>query len=161
MTLSRWSRVGAWTTSVALGAALASGIGWAAASGSSTGSATPSASPSASKTTHAASGRAKRGGRLLRRTEHGQLTLRTKTGTTTVDLQRGTVSAVSASSVSVTSKDGHRATYAVSSTSKVRVAGKTASITDVHDGDRVLVLGSAGHLQRLGDPQRAKASSGT
>jgi hypothetical protein len=136
------------------------GGGVAFAAGGTTGPtpATLTAAVSTASSTPATPGaaaRAKHRGGLRARTEHGELTVRTKTGTETVDVQRGQVTAVSATSITVRSKDGFTATYAVASTSKVRAAKKAAAIGDVHQGDRVGVAavksGSTDTILRIGD----------
>ena len=88
---------------------------------------------------------------LLARLEHGQLTLRVKGGDRTVDLQRGTVSAVSATSISVISPDNFPGTYTVDSSTKVRTRSGLVSISSVHKGDEVLVVATAGKALRILD----------
>jgi hypothetical protein len=69
---------------------------------------------------------------------HGQFTApKAGGGYQAVDVQRGTVSAVSASSVTVKSADGFTATYAV--TSVTVVDAKAAGIGSVKQGDTVFV----------------------
>jgi hypothetical protein len=74
---------------------------------------------------------------LVGRFEHGQLTVHGKSGDQVVDVQRGQVTAVSATSVTVRSKDGFTATYTIASTSKVMAKKQTSTIAGVHTGDRV------------------------
>jgi hypothetical protein len=70
---------------------------------------------------------------------HGQLTVpKSGGGYQTVDVQSGTVSAVSASSVTVNSKDGFTATYAV--TSSTAVDAKAAGIASVKQGDTIFII---------------------
>jgi hypothetical protein len=95
---------------------------------------------------------------LLNRIEHGELTLRTRNGDRTVDLQRGTVSAVSPTSISVTSADKFPGTYTVDSATKVRTRSGLVSISAVHVGDQVFVVASAGSAIRILD--RAGKSGG-
>ncbi|HMC71303.1 MAG TPA: hypothetical protein VKJ07_19260, partial [Mycobacteriales bacterium] len=83
--------------------------------------------------------------------EHGQLTLRTKTGDRTVDLQRGVVSSVSPTSISVTSPDKFPGVYAIDASTKVRTRGGLVSISSVHKGDQVLVVATAGKALRILD----------
>jgi hypothetical protein len=67
---------------------------------------------------------------------HGQLTEpKSGGGYQTVDVQRGTVTAVSPTSVSVKSADGYTATYAV--TSSTEVNAQAAGIATVKVGDSV------------------------
>ncbi|HWC83404.1 MAG TPA: hypothetical protein VG756_25900 [Pseudonocardiaceae bacterium] len=79
---------------------------------------------------------------LLRRVEHAEATLNTKQGPKVIDLQRGAVTAVSPTSVTVRSKDGYTETYAVAPTSKVRQDKKDSTISAVRTGDQVLVVGT-------------------
>jgi hypothetical protein len=97
---------------------------------------------------------------LAGRAEHGQLTVRTKTGDQVLDIQRGQVTSVSATSVTVRSTDGFTATYAISGTSTVRVQKKTSTIADVHNGDQVgvaaLHTGNTDTIRRIADAGPAK-----
>ena len=69
---------------------------------------------------------------------HGQLTEpKSGGGYQTVDVQRGTVTAVSSSSITVKSADGFTATYAVSSSTEVNA--QAAGIGTVKTGDTVEV----------------------
>lgn len=70
---------------------------------------------------------------------HGQLTEpRAGGGYQTLDIQRGTVTDVSLSSISVTSADGFAATYAVASSTEVNA--QAAGIGTVKMGDNVEVV---------------------
>ena len=73
----------------------------------------------------------------LRMVEHGELTVHTKTGDKVVDVQRGTVTAVDATSVTVKSTDGFSATYTLDTTTKVHKDKKAAGVGDVVVNDRV------------------------
>jgi len=92
---------------------------------------------------------------LAARAEHGTFVVRGKKGVErTLDVQRGTLTAVSASSVTIKSLDGFTATYALTPTSRLRVdgagkapastlrTGEKAAVTAVHTatGDTVLTL---------------------
>jgi hypothetical protein len=128
-------------TLLASGAAVVTvaGIGAGVATadtGSPTPSATPSASSSASSSAKATT-KAK-SHRLLSRLEHGQLTLNSSR-VHTLDLQRGTVQAVSPTSLTVKSADGFTAVYTVKSTTKVRKNKAASTIGAVDVGDHVLV----------------------
>jgi hypothetical protein len=69
---------------------------------------------------------------------HGQLTVpKSGGGYQTVDVQNGTVTAVSTGSVTVKSADGFTATYAV--TSKTVVAAESPGIASVKKGDTLFV----------------------
>jgi hypothetical protein len=157
ITRSTLLRGGAWTAAAVLAAGLASGIGYAASSGGSANGSGPAAAPQPPghrpgyDRGHDRGPGGALGGRWLRRLEHGQLTFAGRNGDRTVDIQRGTVTAVSASSISVRSQDGFAATYQVKSTTRIRKAGQQAAISSVHDGDRVLVIASGGVALRIRD----------
>jgi hypothetical protein len=142
--MTRRMKIGLVAGSVVLAlAGIGGGVAFAA------GGSTPSvATPAASATHHKAG--------LARRAEHGELTVRAGKGTQVVDVQRGQVTAVSPTSVTVRSKDGFSATYVVGSSSKVRAAKKAASISAVKTGDRVGVVavrsGGVVTVRRLADP---------
>jgi len=81
---------------------------------------------------------------LLRRAEHGQLTLAGKRHRV-VDLQRGTVSAVSSTSLKIASKDGYAASYVINSKTVVRERTKgkkpvKSAASSVKTGDRVALV---------------------
>lgn len=97
---------------------------------------------------------------LVGRVEHGQVTVRTKTGDQVLDIQHGQVTSISATSVTVRSKDGFTATYGVSGTSTVRVQKKVSTIANVHTGDEVAVAalhsGNTDTIRRIADAGPAK-----
>jgi hypothetical protein len=70
---------------------------------------------------------------------HGQVTVpKSGGGYQTIDVQRGTVSAVSNSSITVKSADGYSATYVVSSSTEVNA--QAAGIGTIKVGDSVAVM---------------------
>lgn len=69
--------------------------------------------------------------------EHGEFTKTTKQGDRVVDIQRGDVVAVNPTTLTVRSKDGFTATYAVDQTTKVHKQHKNAPFTEVKPGDHV------------------------
>ncbi len=90
---------------------------------------------------------------------HGELVVETEDGVyTTVLVQQGDVTAVSATSITVKSADGFSKTYAVSADSEIHVDGADAAIGDVKVGDtvglRATVSGSTATIDHLmaGDP---------
>jgi len=100
---------------------------------------TPTSSPTASSSP-APTAKAKAKHRpLLGHVAHGEVTLNGKDHKV-VDVQRGDVQAVGATSISVKSDDGFTATYTVNSGTKVRKGGKQAAIGDVHTGDKVGIV---------------------
>jgi hypothetical protein len=73
---------------------------------------------------------------------HGQLTVpKSGGGYQTVDVQRGTVTAVSSTSVTVKSADGYTASYAVNGSTVVNA--KAAGIGSVKTGDTIFVSATA------------------
>jgi hypothetical protein len=128
----------------------------AAASADTSGSGTatsPTASPSGGASAPAKPGHPGRGLRLggaLGRFEHAEWVSKDGTANVTHDAIHGTVTSVSATSVSVKASDGYRLTFAVDADTKVRVrdtsstgqrVGKASTISDVKTGDNVLVSG--------------------
>ena len=117
-----------------------------AATSAYTGTATSASStPSAAKPTRPRIGKGFRLGPRgiglgagLGNIEHGQVTIREKNGTDeTIDVQRGTVSAVSSTSITVKSTDGFTDSYAVSGSTIVDA--QSAGIGSVKTGDTVFV----------------------
>ena len=123
------------------------GIGGGVAFAASSAPSTPGTTPAAPARHHAHP----RARNLLRRVEHGQFTVRTKQGTEVVDVQRGAVTAVGATSVTVRSQDGFSAHYSVGPAAKVREDGKPSAIASVHVGDHVRVLAVGDSVRRLAD----------
>lgn len=80
---------------------------------------------------------------LLRRTEYGTLVVGSGHSTRTVDIQRGWVTTVTASTVTVTSGDGHAVTYELSPSSHIRAphpSGTRPSLAAVANGDWAEVI---------------------
>jgi subtilase family serine protease len=103
---------------------------------------TPSATTSAPSSAPGADKQKRRGiaRRILRkRTLHGEVTVTTKKGVKTVLVQRGTVTAVSATTVTVKSADGFSQTWTFGD--KVRVA-KKKQVSDIKAGSGVGVAGA-------------------
>ena len=158
------SKPAIWAATGIIGAGVAGGLTYAAVSapagaspdpGAAANSIVSAAQPSPGQGTRPAKGRVggmtRRG--MLAHLEHGQLTLQTKKGDRTVDLQRGVVSAVTPTSISVTSPDKFAGTYTVDSSTKVRTRAGLVSISSVHKGDKVFVVASAGKALRILDRQ--------
>ena len=136
------------------------GVGIAAAdpnpapSASAPSSAAPSSRPGTQQ--HQADGKknAHRRG-LAARALHGEATVGGAKKTRVVDFQRGSVTEVNATSVTIKSVDGFSAKYVVDAKTKVRKDKKQAGIADVKTGDRVRVLaqkdGSTVTAKRIGD----------
>ncbi|MEO6885695.1 MAG: hypothetical protein ABI232_05320 [Jatrophihabitantaceae bacterium] len=123
-------------------AAIIAGTGTAAVALSGDTSTAPTTPASSSK-----SAAHSRLDRLAKHTLHGQFVTKGKAGTfITHDLIRGTVAAVSATSIKVTAADTTSETYAVTASTKVRIRangkGTPGTIAGVQTGDNVLVLGT-------------------
>lgn len=134
-------------TTIAAAAALAVLTGGGVALAETTGSSS-SPAPTASGTPAATAGTHHRGARhVLTHALHAQWVTRSKAGVdTTWDAIRGTVTAVSPTSVTARAADGVSATFAVTPSTKVHVKGQakgtTSSIGTVKAGDDVGVLGT-------------------
>ena len=96
-------------------------------------------SPTSTPSQSAAPTKVKHHKALLGRVAHGEVTLNGKDHRV-VDVQRGQVQSVSATSVSVKSDDGFTATYTVNTDTKIRKGGKASAIGDVHNGDQVAIV---------------------
>jgi hypothetical protein len=132
----------AWVTAGAIGATVLTGV---ASAGSFGPAATPSgtsASAASAAAADTAAGTARRG--MMRDVLHGSLTLKTDTGTKVVDIQRGEITAASATSVTVASTDGFTATYAIGEDTVVRRDRDTVGGGDLVVGDTAMVRATAG-----------------
>jgi hypothetical protein len=85
--------------------------------------------------------RARGFGGLGKRVLHGEVVLQTKKGFVTEVIARGTATAVSGDSISVTSPDGVTTTFTLDQKTKARSAGQKIAVSAVHRGDKVGVLG--------------------
>ncbi len=106
------------------------------------GSAAPSLSVAADTTpsaTEASPGHPRRAW-LARKGIHGEFVARTDDGYRTIGAQRGTVTAVSDSSLTVRSDDGYTVSYAVTDKTIVRHGKGRAKISDVKVGNRVTIV---------------------
>jgi hypothetical protein len=129
------------TTVLAL-AGIGTGAAFAASSDSTTTAAAPStSSPTTNGTTGSSTGStAKHKAKSLwQRTEHGEVTLRGKKNIV-LDVQRGQVSAVTPTTVTVKSTDGFTATYTIATTSKVCKDKQASTVSNVVTGDHVTVV---------------------
>ena len=90
--------------------------------------------------------------KLLREnTLHGETTVRGKAGVRTIVVQRGTVTAAAATSLTVRSADGYTLTWTVSDRLRVVRAGAKADLSAVEVGAEVGVAGA-----RSGDAPAAR-----
>jgi hypothetical protein len=127
--------------------AAVAGIGTAAVatSGSSTTSGAPVPSSTNAPKDHAAA--KDRGAKALKHALHAQWVTKGKDNKfVTHDAIRGTVSAVSATSITVLAEDKKSQTFTVNAATKVRVRangkGAAATIGQVRSGDKALVIGT-------------------
>lgn len=117
----------------------------------------PTGDSSAQSTAHPRSGHAHAGHRhagRFGRGLHGEFVVRAADGVfRTVGTQRGDVTAVSPTSVTLRSADGFVRTYAVTSSSRVRSAGTRTTITTIavgaHAGAVATKVGDAWQLRLL------------
>lgn len=150
--------------------ALVGGAGAAVAAGTDgTSGSTPSATATSSPTTGATGTKAHHHGTAFRGEYAQWTTYDAKSKADVVhDGIRGSVSAVSPTSITVTAKDGKAETFAVSGTTKVGVKGDAkgtaGSIGQVKVGDRVVVVGTgsgsyaATHVSDRGAATAAKTA---
>jgi hypothetical protein len=135
--------IGGVTAAVIVGAGTAA----LATTGSGTTSGTPGATTAAGQHGKGAHKQGRKNGRmLLRKLAHGQIVVKTKQGFVTHDLIRGTVTAVSPTSITVESLDKKSETFTITKATKVRVrsggAAALSSIDKVAKGDHVFVGGT-------------------
>jgi hypothetical protein len=109
--------------------------GTAAAAATAGPAATPPAGPAATS----AAARTARDGRIARAI-HGEFVVRTRAGYQMVNVQRGTVTAVSGSSLTVRSDDGFTGSYAVTGDTIVHHGKEKVDISTVKAGDKVRVV---------------------
>jgi hypothetical protein len=127
--------------------AAVAGIGTAAVatSGSSTTSGAPTPSTTAAAKGHAAA--KDRAAKALKHALHAQWVTKSKDNTfVTHDAIRGTVTAVSATSITVQAEDKTSETFTVNADTKIRVRtngrGAKGTIGQVHSGDKAVVVGT-------------------
>ncbi len=131
------------------GLGVAAGVALADSGSASTPTAGPSAAPSSSASApvkaHGKGGHRMRDGMPgAKNLLHGEFVTGSTTGTAggyrTIDAQRGTVAAVSATSITLRSADGFTATYAVTSAAQVRIDGEAATVSAVKVGGPAMVV---------------------
>ncbi|MDP9240363.1 MAG: DUF5666 domain-containing protein [Actinomycetota bacterium] len=136
-------RVIAWTAVATLGVGVIAGAAVAATGTDKAPSAAPSSATSTSGPGKGdpAKDDGRHKGLLARRAVHGEFVVKGKDGKyVTTAAQRGAVTAVSPTSISVRSEDGFTATYAINADTRIRKAGEKAAISAVKVGDTVMVL---------------------
>lgn len=130
----------AWVVAGALGATVLTGVAGAVATGPAAIGGMPAAVAAASSMP--AGDQVRHG--MMRDVLHGSFTVATDDGTAVVDVQRGEITAASATSVTVRSSDGFVATYAIGSDTSVRRDRDSATGADLVVGDTVRVRATAG-----------------
>jgi hypothetical protein len=127
----------AWVAAGALGATALTGLAVASPASTSTtgtvataGSGTPTAADAAGR---------ERLRERLRAFLHGEITVQGQDGPTEVALQRGEITAASASSVTVRSSDGFTTTYTVGTSTVVRRDRATVTADELEVGDTAFV----------------------
>ncbi|WP_041938953.1 MULTISPECIES: DUF5666 domain-containing protein [Frankia] len=95
--------------------------------------------------------------RLAEHGLHGEATIKTAKGFQVVAGQRGKVTAISATAISLTSEDGYAATYVIDGDTRFRADGKPAKATDIHPGAtvtvRATVAGNTRTATAVADPK--------
>lgn len=130
----------AWVVAGAVGATVLTGVAGAVTTGPAAIGGMPAAVAAASSMP--AGDQVRRG--MMRDVLHGSLTVATDDGTAVVDVQRGEITAASATSVTVRSSDGFVATYAIGADTSVRRDRDSATGADLAVGDTVRVRATAG-----------------
>jgi hypothetical protein len=149
----------------AVSLALAGGVSVGLASADPSTSPTPTASPTASAAPNSPADKKaakkadkqgkqeQRGGGLIKRALHGEVTTAGKKHLVVL-FQRGAVESVSGSSITVKSTDGFSQSYALAATTKVRSHQAPAKLSDIEAADRVRVVAT-----KTGDTVTAKVVS--
>ena len=132
--------VAAWSTVAVIGIGSV-GVAMAADNGSASPSTSASASASANPGGATGSTAAKKLHGLRARALHGEFVVQTKDGLKTVVLQKGSVTALSATSVTVKSTDGYTVTWTINDQTRVRKDKAAAAATDLKSGLVVRVVG--------------------
>ncbi|HEY3684195.1 MAG TPA: hypothetical protein VGL93_14195 [Streptosporangiaceae bacterium] len=138
--MHRWKIIAAGTGAGVL--LLGGGVAYASTAGPGTAAnaAVPAAAQSAKP--GAKQPGARRARPLIRRAVHGTFTVRTKKGFRTVEVQRGSVTAVSGGTVTVTSRDKQAHRYTVNGDTRVRLDKKKSDRSHIAKGLRVYVITS-------------------
>jgi hypothetical protein len=93
---------------------------------------------------------------------HGSFTFKTKTGTTTLAYQRGSIQSVNGNDVVVQSSDGTTWTWVLQSSTVIRQGGKKTTTSSLADGEHVFAGGrvvSGAYDAKLIVVQKASSSS--
>ncbi|MFN2562473.1 MAG: hypothetical protein ABR571_14425 [Jatrophihabitans sp.] len=111
-----------------------------------TGSDSTNGTTTATASAHPGKDKMKGKGKLLRNLAHAQIVTKGKDGFVTHTLINGTVTSVSATSITVQAADKHSQTFVVDKDTKVRMRtngkGAASSIDKVAKGDHVMATGT-------------------
>ncbi len=144
-----------WVATGAIAATALTGVAFAAERSTAGAGLSATSQSASSDLSDRAAGR--RAG-LLRTVLHGTFTVQGPSGPTEVTLQRGTVTAASASSVTVTGTDGFRATTAITSSTVVKRDRAPVTGDKLLVGDTAVVLASGGTATVVRDLSPAAAA---
>lgn len=137
--MQRWKLIAAGGTAAGV-VVLGGGVAYGAATGPSTPAAQVSQQAASAKATQNPNGHQRRP--LLRRAVHGTVTVRTKKGFKTIKEQRGTVTAASATRLTVTSPDKVTQTYTMNGATRVRLNKQKSDRSHVAKGQHAFVVTS-------------------
>jgi hypothetical protein len=143
--MHRWKIIAAGSAAGVL--MLGGGVAYASTTGTSTTGTSTTANAAAPNATQTAKPGAKHPGArrarpLIRRAVHGTFTVRTRKGFKTVAVQRGSVTAVSGDTVTVTSRDKQAHSYTVNGDTRVRLDKKKSDRSHIAKGLRASVTTS-------------------
>jgi hypothetical protein len=136
----------AWVSAGALGATALTGL---ALADERPATASGLAAETTTATAPAAAGDQRQRLARLRSLLHGSLTIETKDGVRTIDVQRGEVTAASAASLTVLSSDGFTATYTIGDATTVTRDRARVGGADLVVGDQVMVRASGGTAENV------------
>ncbi len=134
----------AWLAVAVVGAAALTGVAVAAEQSRGAGGSNTASAASAASGSSAGLGPAARLRRLGDRVVHGEATVRTKDGYQVFDTQLGTITSLSATSLTARSSDGFTQTWTLSADTVVRKDGSKVEQSALAVGDTVRLVGPAG-----------------
>jgi hypothetical protein len=129
---------------VLLGGGMGVGVALTGGAAAATTAAHPAGHPCAAKATRQAAAKCRRvpaAQRLLGHTLHAQLTVKTKTGYSTVAFERGTIESVSGSTLTVKAADGTTWTWHLLKGSVLRENGGKLAVSKLAAGEKILAVG--------------------
>jgi hypothetical protein len=159
MNIPKIGRAAGWGVAGVLAVAMGTGAAFAADGGGTV-------PPNAAATSAAVGKHGEKAGSALarwgKRLEHADAVIRTKSGPKDVLIQRGQITALDGSSMTVRSADGWSGSWTLTSATHYRADGSKASMSALKVGDRVFVAGPgqghSGSAQVVLDPGPKPAS---